>query len=111
MSSSKLSPEAAHEKYLYLKKYQDSYWERRAAKRKAEQSGQTISVEISIDDTSESVDVSVRRSGKTQEQYIRDLEKSNRTLSSENRRLVKLLAQYQEIIRIGTNNCKGYEIK
>ena len=36
--STKLSPEAARAKYQYNKKYQQAYWERRAAKAK-EQAG------------------------------------------------------------------------
>lgn len=126
MSSMNLSAAARHEKYLYDKKYQERYWERRAAKRQKtskltvrEKSTDTlthqkkISVEINIDDELKpeigEVEVSVRRTGQTPERYTQELERVNRTLASENRRLIKLLTQYQEIIRIGTNNWKGDE--
>lgn len=121
-----LSAAARHEKYLYDKKYQERYWERRAAKRQKtskltvrEKSTDTlthhkkISVEINIDDELKpeigEVEVSVRRTGQTPERYTQELERANRTLASENRRLIKLLTQYQEIIRIGTNNWKSDE--
>lgn len=126
MSTMNLSAAARHEKYLYDKKYQERYWERRAAKRQKtskltvrEKSTDTlthqkkISVEINIDDELKTeigeVEVSVRRTGQTPERYTQELERANRTLASENRRLIKLLTQYQEIIRIGTNNWKGDE--
>ena len=94
--SKKLSPEAAHEKYLYNKKYMDGYWERRASRRastgnKAEELLPDI----------ERVEVTVCRNGHTDERYIKELERANKTLNSENRRLTKLLTRYQEIIRIG----------
>lgn len=126
MSTMNLSAAARHEKYLYNKKYQERYWERRAAKRQKtskltvrEKSTDTlthqnkISVEINIDDELKpeigEVEVSVRRTGQTPERYTQELERANRTLASENRRLIKLLTQYQEIIRIGTNNWKSDE--
>lgn len=126
MSTMNLSAAARHEKYLYDKKYQERYWERRAAKRQKtskltvrEKSTDTlthhkkISVEINIDDELKpeigEVEVSVRRTGQTPERYTQELERANRTLASENRRLIKLLTQYQEIIRIGTNNWKSDE--
>lgn len=126
MSTMNLSAAARHEKYLYDKKYQERYWERRAAKRQKtskltvrEKSTDSlthqkkISVEINIDDELKpeigEVEVSVRRTGQTPERYTQELERANRTLASENRRLIKLLTQYQEIIRIGTNNWKGDE--
>lgn len=51
--------------------------------------------------------VSVRRRGKSDESYIKALERSNGTLNSENRRLAKLLMHYQEIISIGLKSA-GY---
>lgn len=101
--SSKLSPAAAREKYLYNRKYQDSSWERRAAKMTG--TGKKVSVEVNIDEELlpdiERVEVSVQRSGHSDERYIKDLERANKTLNSENNRLTKLLSRYQEIIRIG----------
>lgn len=100
---SRLSPEAAHERYLYNKKYQTKYWERRASKNVSSKSKVSVEVEIPDKLISEidEVEVSVKRSGRSQERYIKDLERSNRTLNAENRRLVKELSRYQEIIRIG----------
>ena len=83
----KLSPEAARAKYEYNKKYQQRYWEKKAAEKQAGSQPQEP------DRT-----VSVSRSGMTDERYITALEKSNKTLNSENRRLVRLLHNYQTII-------------
>lgn len=83
----KLSPEAARLKYEYNKKYQERYWEKKAAEKhtgprtREEESGGAVS-----------------RGGMSDEQYIAALEKSNRTLNSENRRLVKLVHNYQSMI-------------
>lgn len=100
--SRKLSPEAAHEKYLYNKKYQDGYWERKAAKRNG-----NVEVKVSISEDLlpelETVTVTVSRNGHSDERYIKALEQANRTLNSENRRLIRLLSKYQEIIKIGLN--------
>nr|DAZ26210.1 MAG TPA: hypothetical protein [Caudoviricetes sp.] len=101
--SKKLSPKAAHEKYLYNKKYMDGYWERRASRRAS--TGNKVSVEVSIAEELlpdiGRVEVTVCRNGHTDERYIKELERANKTLNSENRRLTKLLTRYQEIIRIG----------
>ena len=100
--SRRLSPEAAHEKYLYNKKYQDGYWERKAAKRNG-----NVEVKVSISEDLlpelETVTVTVSRNGHSDERYIKALEQANRTLNSENRRLIRLLQKYQDIIRIGLN--------
>lgn len=102
---SKLSPEAAREKYLYNKKYQESYWERRAAKSSSKASKGKVAVNITIGEELlpdiDEVDVSISRQGKTDERYIKQLEQANKTLNSENRRLIKLLTKYQELIRLG----------
>lgn len=100
--SRKLSPEAAHEKYLYNKKYQDGYWERKAAKRKG-QVEVTVSITEELLPELETVTVTVQRNGHSDERYIKALEQANRTLNSENRRLIRLLQKYQEIIKIGLN--------
>lgn len=109
--SGKLSPEAAHSKYLYNKKYQDRYWEKRAARATVQESGETVRVEVSIDDNvlneGKAIEVSVSRNGHSDERYIRDLERANKALNSENRRLTKLLMHYQEIISIGLKSA-GY---
>lgn len=99
MSGKKLSPEAAHEKYLYNKKYQDGYWERKAAKRK-DKVEVTVSISEALLPDLEDEDVTVTRKG-SDERYIKALETANKTPNSENRRLIKLLTKYQEIIRIG----------
>ena len=100
--SKRLSPEAAHEKYLYNKKYQDGYWERKAAKRKGKVEV-TVSITVELLPNLETVTVTVQRNGHTDERYIKALEQANRTLNSENRRLIRLLQKYQEIIKIGLN--------
>ena len=73
--STKLSPEAARAKYEYNKKSQ-----------------QQIQTEP----------VSVSRNGMDDQRYITALEASNKTLNSENRRLVRLLHNYQKIIAQST---------
>lgn len=85
----KLSPEAARAKYEYNKKYQQRYWEKKAAEK---QSPSQLS----------DGPVSVSRSGMNDERYISALEKSNKTLNNENRRLVKLLHNYQTMIAQST---------
>ncbi len=92
--STKLSPEAARLKYQYNKKYQDAYWERKAAKAKKEATAADI--EQAAAETGNGV--SVPRKGLSDERYIKALETSNRTLNSENRRLVRLLTRYQQLI-------------
>ena len=85
--STKLSPEAARAKYEYNKKYQQRYWEKKAASKRAA-AQQQIQTEP----------VSVSRNGMDDQRYITALEASNKTLNSENRRLVRLLHNYQKII-------------
>lgn len=82
-----LSREAARAKYLYNRKYQDRYWEKKAAAKR------TATRSEGVDGT-----VSVSRMGKTDERYIADLEQSNKVLNRENRRLVRLLHGYQTMI-------------
>lgn len=96
--STKLSPEAARAKYQYNKKYQQAYWERRAAREKAqaEASAQATQLEDAAAATLDTV--SVPRRGMTDQRYIAALETSNKTLNSENRRLVRLVTRYQQII-------------
>lgn len=94
--STKLSPEAARAKYQYNKKYQQAYWERRAAKEKAIAEQEAIKLEDAAAATLDTV--SVPRRGMTDQRYIAALETSNKTLNSENRRLVRLVTRYQQII-------------
>ena len=89
--STKLSSEAARAKYEYNKKYQQRYWEKKASSKLAA-SQQQIQTET----------VSVSRNGMDDQQYITALETSNKTLNSENRRLVRLLHSYQKIIAQST---------
>lgn len=86
-----LSREAARAKYLYNKKYQDRYWEKKAAEKRPTARSEEV------EET-----VSVSRMGKTDERYIADLEQSNKTLNRENRRLVRLLHSYQALIAQST---------
>lgn len=104
--SRKLSPEAAREKYLYNKKYQDEYWERKAAKRKSGKVEVTVSITEELLPELEDVTVTVSRNGHSDERYIKALETANKTLNSENRRLIRLLTKYQDIIRIGLRQLK-----
>lgn len=89
--STKLSPEATRAKYEYNKKYQQRYWEKKAASKRAA-AQQQIQTEP----------VSVSRNGMDDQRYITALEASNKTLNSENRRLVRLLHNYQKIIAQST---------
>ena len=83
MGTSKLSREAAHAKYLYNKKYIDAYWEKKALR--VEKSTMTESICIN------------RKDYKDTEAYITALETSNRTLASENRRILNMLTKVQSI--------------
>lgn len=102
---SKLSPEAQRAKYQYNKKYVDAYWERRAKRTETteERTSGRSSVEVRV--SFPEIDVpnrpSVSRGNKSDEQYIKALEASNKTLNGENRRLVRLLRKYQGIIEAG----------
>ena len=96
--SSKLSPEAARAKYQYNKKYQQAYWERRAAKEKAQAELNAQATQLEDAATATLDTVSVCRRDMTDERYIKALETSNKTLNSENRRLVRLVTRYQQII-------------
>lgn len=127
--SSQLSPSASRTKYLYNKKYQDAYWERRAQResqgevseptvkrtRKKADDEETTLEEICrlrafkvglTDSLGESMRCCINREeyvGKD-EKYIEALECSNKTLNSENRRLLNLLTAYQRIIKIGIDS-------
>lgn len=113
---SKLSPEAQRAKYQYNKKYVDAYWERRAKRTETTEeraSGRSVrktversSVEVRV--SFPEIDVpnrpSVSRGNKSDEQYIKALETSNKALNGENRRLVRLLRKYQGIIEAGVRS-------
>ena len=117
-----MSTAASRAKYLYNKKYQDAYWERRAkreglsgdetdkpksSKKVADevQLLQTLKL-VLLGDLGEPTKCCINRDeyiGKD-EIYIKALENSNRIMGSENRRLINLLTQYQKIIGIGVDN-------
>lgn len=116
-----MSTAAARAKYLYNKKYQDAYWERRAKreglsgdetdKRKSSkkvadevQLLQTLK-SVLLGDLGEPTKCCINRDGYIgkDEKYIKALENSNRIMGSENRRLINLLTQYQKIIGIGVD--------
>lgn len=113
---SKLSPEAQKAKYQYNKKYVDAYWERRAKRTETTEdrkAGRTVrktverssvEVRVSFPEIDAPVRPTVSRDNKSDEQYINALETANRTLSGENRRLVRLLRKYQEIIEAGVRS-------
>lgn len=87
-----LSKEASRAKYLYNKKYQDAYWERKA--KKESQPQKTEQPEIG--------DICINRKDYKDdtERYIRALETSNRTLLSENRRIIRMLQRAQVCLGI-----------
>lgn len=127
--SSQLSPSASRAKYLYNKKYQNAYWERRAqreaqsevskavvkkSRKKVVTDEETTLEEICrlrafkaglTDSLGEPMRCCINREGYIgkDEKYIEALECSNKTLRSENRRLINLLTAYQKIIKIGVN--------
>lgn len=93
-----LTKEAARLKYQYNKKYQDAYWNRKAEKLKEEKRKEELlefeEVEAAIQQAQKTEErVSVSRNGMNDQQYIAALETSNKCLSSENRRLIKLLSR------------------
>ena len=116
-----MSTAAARAKYLYNKKYQDAYWERRA-KREGLSDDETDNPKSSkkvvdevqllqtlksvlLGDLGEPTKCCINREGYIgkDEKYIKALENSNRIMGSENRRLINLLTQYQKIIGIGVD--------
>ena len=116
-----MSTAAARAKYLYNKKYQDAYWERRAKreglsgdetdKRKSSkkvadevQLLQTLK-SVLLGDLGEPTKCCINRDGYIgkDEKYIKALENSNRIMGSENRRLINLLMHYQKIVGIGVD--------
>lgn len=117
------SKEANKAKYQYNKKYVERYWERRAQR----ENGQTVtetskekSVSVSFNDRELlpelekiNIECSVSRNGDSDEKYIKALEDANKSYRSENKRLIKLLIKYQEIIKLGliTFNQKYNESK
>lgn len=108
---SKLSPEAQRAKYQYNKKYVDAYWERRAKRTETTEertSGRSVRKTVEVRVSFPEIDVpnrpSVSRGNKSDEQYIKALEASNKTLNGENRRLVRLLRKYQGIIEAGVRS-------
>ena len=127
--SSQLSPSASRAKYLYNKKYQDAYWERRAqreaqgevskavvkkSRKRVVADEETTLEEICrlrafkaglTDSLGEPMRCCINRDDYIgeDEKYIKALENSNRIMGSENRRLINLLMQYQKIIGIGVD--------
>lgn len=55
--------------------------------------------------------VTVSRKGKTMERYIKCLETANRTLSSENARLVRKVLEYHDLLDQITSICSSDENK
>ena len=109
------SKEANKAKYQYNKKYVEAYWERKA-KRMAEQTEAsnerdrlerrvtTTTVEEYFKTEKEEVNFCIptsRPSDMTDERWIKYLEDCCKCLNSENKRLIKLLGKYQEVISIG----------
>lgn len=102
------SKEANKAKYQYNKKYMEAYWERRAQREK--------SVTLSTNDkdffpelAKMDVETSVKREGRSDAKYIKALEDANRMYRSENKRLIRLLTKYQEVIKLGLTALKQKE--
>lgn len=113
------SKEANKAKYQYNKKYVEAYWERRAQRENGQV--ETVkrrekSVTLSTDDkyffpelAKMDVETSVKREGRSDAKYIKALEDANRMYRSENKRLIKLLTKYQEVIKLGLTALKHKE--
>ena len=82
---------------------EDARYERKAAAALEAAARKQKRLTVEFDPDVQDISVSVSRGKKTDEAYIEALEMANKTYHKENRRLQKLLTQYQEIIRIGTN--------
>lgn len=89
---STLSPEAAMLKYEYNRKYQDRYWEKKAASKSVE------TTPLSKCDPNETPTINRLDYIGQDEKYIKGLEIANKCMRSENRRLIKLLHNYQTMI-------------
>lgn len=117
MSYKDLSPEARKARYLYNKKYQEAYWERRFQKTETTETSETTKgvkkshtkktentvseIKIGFPMIPEPSCPAVCRNNMNDAQYIEALERSNKILAGENRRLVRLLTSYHEIIKQG----------
>lgn len=113
------SKEANKAKYQYNKKYMEAYWERRAQRENGQV--ETVkrrekSVTLSTDDkdffpelAKMDVETSVKREGRSDAKYIKALEDANRMYRSENKRLIRLLTKYQEVIKLGLTALKQKE--
>lgn len=55
------------------------------------------------------VETSVKREGRSDAKYIKALEDANRMYRSENKRLIRLLTKYQEVIKLGLTVLKHKE--
>ena len=110
------SKEANKLKYQYNKKYVEAYWERKAKKANGEVTMETSKKKINetsiqCDDSEIDVEdrpVTVPRQNKTLERYVKCLETANRTLSSENARLVRKVMEYQNMFKQISVLCDGY---
>lgn len=110
------SKEANRAKYLYNKKYQDAYWERKA-KKLAEQNeeangSQKLRKRVTRTKTVEEFFVTERDKDDyrlpisrpdnySDEKWMKYLEDAVKCYRSENKRLINLLAKYQYVIKIG----------
>lgn len=113
------SKEANKLKYQYNKKYVEAYWERRAQRENGQ--SETVkrpekSVTLSTNDkdffpelAKMDVETSVKREGRSDAKYIKALEDANRMYRSENKRLIRLLTKYQEVIKLGLTALKQKE--
>lgn len=112
------SKEANKAKYQYNKKYVEAYWERRAQRENGQvetEKRREKSVTLSTTDKdffpelAKIVETSVKREGRSDAKYIKALEDANRMYRSENKRLIRLLTKYQEVIKLGLTALKRKE--
>lgn len=131
-----MSRAANKAKYQYQKAkgYQEQYWERRAEREGIKpieakggqsslrtKSSEKISERITklrilkadlTDDLGNLIECCINRSDYEgrDESYIKAIENSNKSMRAENRRLTRLLREYQAIIKIGINEVIHNEV-
>lgn len=119
---SKLSPEAQRAKYQYNKKYQEAYWERKAQQSAESETAQTEQKHLSKrvtttveeyfkDDEVQTLSTPITRSkNMSDDKWMKYLEDCCKSLHSENKRLVRLLQKYQEVVSLGLETL-SYRLK
>lgn len=116
------SKEANRAKYLYNKKYQEAYWERKAQQAAESETAQTEQKRLSKrvtttveeyfkDDEVQTLSTPITRSkDMSDDKWMKYLEDCCKSLHSENKRLVRLLQKYQEVVSLGLETL-SYRLK